>query len=266
MFKELPAPDDAVLPNAPATVVVFAIAIEAERDLRPADGISWQRALEKHGYKSAALQKVVQRNINVQATIGLNVGVVPSIEAREGWLVVSRTGQSQAAIYKSGIMLERTAYAGFSDFSKEIESVCLSLTEVLEPSLRTRLTLRYSNALSDPRASTASFWYGKITTPFLSIASDERLSADFQRTLSVLDFADDEQTLQVRSGLQPDVVHEGAVAFVFDIEVANVGLTAFLVETCLADVKNLNYCARQMFQAIITPDFFASLKGDRERT
>jgi uncharacterized protein (TIGR04255 family) len=261
MFKELPAPDDAVLANAPANVVVFAIAFEAERDLRPADGINWQRTLDKHGYSSATLQKVVQRNINVQATIGPGVAAVPSIDSREGWLTVSRTAQSQASIYKNGIMLERIAYSGFTDFCKEIEAACLALNEVLTPSLRSRLSLRYSNALSEADASTASYWSGKIAAPFLSIASDERLSADFQRTLSVLDFADGEQTLQVRSGLQPDAVHEGAIAFVFDIEVANVGLKPFSVDSCLADVRTLNYSARQMFQAIVTPTFFVTLKG-----
>lgn len=262
MLESLPAPDDAILAVPSAQVVTFAISVEEERSLRPADGIAWQRALTEHGFETSVLQKVVQRNISVNALVaGAGAQVAPSIEARDGWLAIHRNFPSKASLFREGLSLERQSYPGFSEFRKEIEAVCRAIADVLHPSLRTRLNLRYSNALSTEKAVSAAYWRGKVSPAFLGIGADERLGTAFQRTFSVIDFVQDDITLQVRSGLQPDAVYPNAVAFVFDVDVSNAALVEFNVESCLAQTDDLNRYARQMFQAILTKEQFKKMKA-----
>jgi uncharacterized protein (TIGR04255 family) len=262
MLEALPPPDDAVLARPSATVVVFSLGIEEERDLKPADGIGWQKALALHGYATGTLQKVFQRNINVQTLLLQGVAAAPpAISSRDGWQAGYRGKPSQAALYRDGVTLERLEYPGFTEFKKEIRSVCTALRDVLHPSLRTRLSLRYSNALSSEQATTAEFWSDKVERSFLSVAADARLRPSMARSFSVTDFNDDEVTLQVRSGVQPDAAIPGNVAFVFDIDLSHLGLTPFDIDSSMDDVALLNRYARQMFQAIITPDYYAEMKA-----
>lgn len=260
MFKALPDPDPAVLARPPANLVVFNLAIEAERDLRPSDGVAWQKLLEENGFKAPLLQKVQQQTLTVTGIPAMRVAATQTVETRDGWKAVRKDQESQATIFANGCTVERLSYPGFEAFSAEMQAAATALGALFSPSLRTRVALRYANALSSPEAKELSFWQGKVEASFLGVGADKRLDDDIERTFTIADFRDGDVVAQVRSGLQPDVVHSGCYAFAFDIEVSDAALTQFSVELCLERSKDLNRIARQLFQAVLTEDFFKSLK------
>lgn len=260
MFSALPEPDSAVLTRAPASAVVFTAAIEEERAIRPSDGILWQKLLGQHGFAGRTLQKVKQQTLSVAGRLGQPL-LATGGESHDGWQILRDDNVAQAAVYAQSCTLERLAYPGFEAFATEIESVCRAFADLLTPSVRTRVSLRYSNALSTPEATSAEYWEGKVEPAFLFAAGDARLRADVQRTFAMSDFRDDPWGLQIRGAVQPDAVHEGAVAFVFDIECWNGSLAPFSVDSCLEDVGQLNRYARQAFQAVLTRSYYESLKG-----
>jgi uncharacterized protein (TIGR04255 family) len=260
MLEALPPPDDSILRKPPANVVTFAIGIEEERTLKPADGIAWQRALTDLDYPTSSLQKVFQRSFTVDTSVVQGTNVAPNVTSRDGWQASYRGKRSQTALYSDGVTLERQEYPGFTDFQGEIRSVCGALNNVLSPSIRTRLSLRYSNALSSEQATDSSYWLNRVEAPFLSVAADERLSSSITRFFTVIDFNNDDITMQVRCGIQPDVVLTGNKAFVFDIDLTHVRLCPFNIESSLEDARLLNRLARKMFQAILTNDYYNELK------
>ena len=260
MFKALPEPDPAVLARPPANLVVFNLAIEAERDLRPSDGVAWQKLLEENGLKAPLLQKVQQQTLTFTGIPALRVASTQTVETRDGWKAVRKDQESQATVFANGCTVERLNYPGFNAFSTEMRAACAAIAALFSPSLRTRVGLRYANALSMPEAKKPSFWQGKVEPSFLGVGADKRLQGDIERSLAIVDFRDGDVVAQVRSGLQPDVVHTGCYAFAFDIEIFDAALTQFSVESCLERAKDLNRIARQLFQAILTESFFKSLK------
>lgn len=257
MFTALPEPDPAVLARPPANLVVFNLAIEAERDLRPSDGVAWQKLLEENGVEAPLLQKVQQQTIAIGGPFR---SAASTVETRDGWKAVRKDQLSQATVFSNGCTIERLNYPGFELFSAEMRAVTSALASLFSPSLRTRVGLRYANALSSTEATQASYWMGKVEPSFLGVGADKRFQDDFERTLAIVDFKDGDVAVQVRSGLQPDVVNSGCLAFAFDVEIFDGALTSFSVDSTMERIREMNRVARQVFQAILTPAFFDSLK------
>jgi uncharacterized protein (TIGR04255 family) len=260
MFKALPEPDPAVLARPPANLVVFNLAIEAERDLKPSDGVAWQKLLEENGLEAPLLQKVQQQTLTFAAGPGSRVAPPTAVDVRDGWKAVRRDQLSQAAVFANGCTVERLSYPGFDAFYTEMRAATVSLGALFTPSLRTRIGLRYSNALSSQEAKQASYWVGKVESSFLGVGADARLQDEVERTLAIADFREGDSAVQVRSGLQPDVVNTGCIAFAFDVEIFDGALTSFDVDACMERARDLNRIARQVFQAILTETYFRSLK------
>lgn len=260
MFKDLPEPDPAVLARPPANLVVFNVAIEAERDLKPSDGVAWQKLLEEHGLDAPLLQKVQQQTLTFAAGPAFRMAPATTVDVRDGWKAVRKDQLSQAAVFANGCTVERLNYPGFEAFYSEMRAATASLGALFSPSLRTRIGLRYSNALSSPEAMQTSYWVDKVQSSFLGVGADSRLQNDVERTLAIVDFRDGDVAVQVRSGLQPDVVNIGCFAFAFDVEIFDGALTTFDVDASMERARILNRIARQVFQAVLTEPYFRSLK------
>jgi uncharacterized protein (TIGR04255 family) len=259
MFNKLPDPDLATLARPPAQLVVFGLSWEEERPLRPSDGISWQRLLAASGFEGAPLQKVQQQTVNISGIQGRAFSMSPS-EIREGWQVARSDQSGHAALYADSCTLERITYPGFDAFADEIRAVAGAAQELLNPSIRTRISLRYANALSTPEATSPSYWREKVSPSFLSLGSDDRLVDDFSRLLSIADFKEGDTGVQVRFAFQPDAVFPNAVVYIFDIEATNGALTSFTIESCVEAARALNKLARKLFNAILTPTYIETLK------
>jgi uncharacterized protein (TIGR04255 family) len=264
MLSAFPDPDPALLSKPPAQLVTFSLTVEAERPLKPADGAAWLRALHERGFSPSILRKVIQQTVTVQA--GGPLAVTSAGEKSDAWQVMQRDHEKNATLSATGFTLERSRYPGFDVFAEEVRGACDVFREMFEPSLRTRIALRYSNALSQPEAKSHRFWKNKVANIFLSLAADDRFE-ELTRTFSIVELQDNSLGVQIRSGLQPDVVYSGAIAFVFDIEASDNELTTFSVDDTLDALSTLNRMARQIFQTVLTPKYFATLKrGTHART
>lgn len=266
MFERLPLPDGRPLRSAPVQLATFQLDFEEERPLGSRDGIAWQRALEERGYHLPRLASVRQRTVNVQLTGGVGLSAEQNVlSERNGWQVFLDDGLSNMALFSTAINVERANYPGFDQFRQEILDAYAVAEQLVHPNVQQRVLLSYANALSDESATIAAFWRDKVRPHYLGPISDENLGENFSRGLSIYSFQQDDLGADLRIGLQPDQVHKGRVAFVFQIETARKKVSAVDTSVVAETLDSLHTIALKLFQAVLEPSYLTRLRAEDER-
>lgn len=259
MFKTLAEPDGSPLPGpAPVEIVMLQLDFEEERPLRPRDGIAWQRLLTNRDLNLPRLNPVRQAALNMdvvshQATVA---------SQRNGWQTFFDDGLSNACLFSSGFNIERYHYPGFDRFLDECSHLYEATEELLAPKVQTRISLRYSNALSDERATDAGFWNDKVRAHYLGPLRDACLAADYERGVSLFHFSSGTQQADLRIGTQPDRVHEGSQAVVFVTEAFEQSIKEMHRNEFLDAMKSLHSIALKLFYSVLTPEYAEELRAE----
>lgn len=260
MFDGMPAPDGRPFPSPPVQLVTFQIEFEEERPLRSRDGITWKKQFEERGYRVPRLAPVRQRTINVQIPSLGNPGDQTLVAERGGWQVFIEDSLSNFALFSTALNIERANYPGYDRFRKEILDAYEAAAHILEPKVQSRVLLSYANALSSPDAMSVGYWRGRVCNHFLGAPSDERITANFSRSLSVFSFEEGDYGADLKVAIQPDQVHKGAIAFVFQTEIARKGIREISQPEMTQTIETMHTIALKMFYAVLEPDYVQSLR------
>lgn len=257
MFQSIADPDDRPLPGAPPVgIVTFQLDFEEERKLAPKDGVAWQRLLNDRGLHLPRLSQVKQQNFAVDV-LGQRQLITGE---RSGWQVFLDDKVSNLCLYSTAVSLERYGYTGFESFRKECMMAFDALAELLAPTVQTKLSLRYANALSDPKAEKLSFWRGKVRPHFLGPPADEHLVLDYDQGLSMFRFVNGALKADIRVGTQPDQVHRGCQAVVWQTEVYEELVKELSRENFEQTLDELHNMALKLFYEVLTPEYAKELR------
>jgi uncharacterized protein (TIGR04255 family) len=264
MFGKIADPDDRPFPgSAPVQLAVFQLDFEEERASKSKDGIRWKELLQQRGFRVPRLSAVKQQSMTVQ--MGGTASPQTNVDFdRRGWQAILDDGDANASVYPTGVRFERVKYPGFERFRKELLDVMDALRELLEPEVQTRLSLTFSNALSDAAAETASFWRGKVRPNFLGAAQDDGLTEELKQGFMGCTFEHADFLVDFRSSIQPDQVHIGRVAFVFQTEVIQQGIRSLDIAAVKASLEDAHVIALKMFYSVLDPAFIRQLRGVEE--
>ncbi len=225
--------------------------------MQPRDGIAWQRLLTGRNLKLPRLNSVKQAVV----TMDMASGQASVASQRNGWQTFFEDGLSNACLFSTGFNVERYQYPGFDRFLEECSQVYEATEELLAPKIQTKISLRYSNALSDERAKDVSFWNDKVRQHYLGPLRDQNLADDYERGVSLFHFAAGDQQADLRIGTQPDRVHQGCQAVVFVTEVYQQAIREMHRNEFVDSFKALHSVALKLFYSILTTAYAEELRA-----
>ena len=185
--------------------------------------------------------------------------IVPAASAEQaqpprqpaGWQFAAKDASSVLTVLTDQMTLETKTYRGWGAFAQSW-AACLSvLADVAEPSLTTRLGLRYVNRITPAGVTKAAELKdaGLVEPSFLGPAVDSNLSEYVTAAEGrvALSFPDGTDAL-VQHGV---VTENGSQAFILDIDCFRTNGASFQSERVLTESAELNERALQIFQTVV---------------
>lgn len=254
-----PAPHTERLERSPLQLVVCQVrherlsaSADAERAFAIRDGLGGRYPVDE---EAAAL------NLNLAAG---PAGVVPAGSEREqGWNFKSADGAWTVVLMPDFFALEARAYTDWQDFSERLDAVVRQVEQVASPRVERRLGLRFIDRITDPRVESPQKWAGwiddRLLGPVLHTAFGPALKGLEQAVR--LDGGNDVEVL-IRHGCAPDrAVGKQTWPYLLDYDCSRSGGRSFSATAAMETAEQLHELALAVFQASITPELYAHLRG-----
>jgi uncharacterized protein (TIGR04255 family) len=258
MPLDLPEPSSDRLEHAPLSLVVCQV--RHEQSLAASDP---GRAMEVHSILRddyPLLQEQASQQITVTAS-PVGVQTLPSTPAR-GWRMRSEDEVWNAVITTEFFSLETTKYQDWPDFRRRIEALSRAVAKTIAPALEARMGLRFINRIAHPDVAAPQEWRGLIAPEFLGPVVHETLGRSVTSTQQVIQLDDGAgYNALFRHGAIEDDPPGNEAIYMLDEDCYVQRGKAFDVDDLLTAVEDLHTFALQLFQAAITPDLYAFLKG-----
>lgn len=260
MFDSLPEPDGRPFPPgiAPVQTVTFALDFQQERPPKSDDGLLWRSLLTNSGLKTVRIGQANQQSLHLDTVAALSPRLITE---REGWVVHLEDGVSNSGLYPTGVNLERYKYPGYDVFRTECERIVDATLSLLQPKVQVRLSLTYSNVLSDALAAAPTFWRGKVQPAFLGPVLSDDLTPSYKSGVSAYAFESDGCVVDLKVALQPDRAFSGCHALVFRSEAALPQITSLSRGSVLESLDSLHTVLLKLFYAVIDPVFVRKMRA-----
>lgn len=241
------------LAKAPLALVAFQINFsDLDRRAFSKDVMRFRNALNDSDYGEMTQVRKSQLTLQVSA---LGAAPASEVSASSGWRFARRDQSWSLTLFQESMILEAhaQAYGDWStSFRPRLEAAVCALGTVFQPELETRVGLRYINSLSVVEATKPNFWKGRIQQAFLGPLGDTRLAEHFRTSALRVTFELNQSQANVNIAFQPDVVHIGNTAVVFDTDVYRQDTKEFSHERILSEADQLNTQALWLFQCIVS--------------
>jgi uncharacterized protein (TIGR04255 family) len=260
----LPEPDTRLLARPPLEAVICEVRASSDVGvaLGSAEGLRLKEVATNAGLQIDRLEQTQQQGISVQ--VGMGTEPTPVVGTRSvGWQLVSAEG-SIISVSPGVLSIQTTHYVSWeATFRPLLTGALAAFVEVLQPQIRHRLGLRYIDRLVNAQATKATAWRGRVTDSLLGPIADAALG---DRVISSqqqveLDISGRTRAL-IRHGPFADGAVRGAISYMLDIDVFDVGTEAFEAANVTVAADELNKIALSVFQASITDSYLAELRGD----
>lgn len=249
------------LPNPPLALVSAQVDFpQAERNLPNKEIFRFRDAVNRNfGGAYGELTQIRKNQVTVQiGAFGPSSASEPASSL--GWRLAVRDQSLSLSVFADSISIESRSYKGWEDsFRPRLQDALIAAFEIFAPEIEMRLGLRYINAFSNSNATSAAYWRGKIRPAFLGPIGDESLADAFQISASRASLSFDEINANVATAFQPDAILVGKIAAIFDIDVYRQGARLYTADSALATADALNTKALQIFQSILSVDYFQEL-------
>ncbi len=259
----LTEPDKRLLGRPPLEVVICEIRAVGDNDvaLGPAEGLRLQAAAVAAGLKADRIDQTQQQGIRLQITP--TTQSAPVIETRTvGWQLTANDG-AIVTFLPGAVSIQTTRYRSWDQtFRPLVAGALAAFSDVVRPQVCQRVGLRYVDRLVDAGTKTAAGWRGRVVDSLLGPICDPVLGSHVVSSQQQveLSMADHRRAL-VRHGPFVDGAVHGAVSYILDIDVYSEASLAFNREEILSITDDLNNAALSLFQAAITPEYLAELRG-----
>lgn len=246
----LPPPDRTVLVNAPLVVVLAQVRFDAqELAASPAAAEALLPAAEPLGL--TAMTQVMQQQVTFTNGAAGDDPQGSGTQRAAGWQFASKDGSASLTLMPDVLTLEMRSYGSWDEFSKTWAAFVQALAVAVQPSLATRLGLRYVNRMTPQDAGTVAALGapGLIDKPWLGPAVESSLAEYVTATegRATLGFPDGTDAL-VQHGT---VAESDGATFVLDIDCFRTRPARFSVHDVGVAFGALNDRALQIFQSVV---------------
>jgi uncharacterized protein (TIGR04255 family) len=253
MTLHLPEPNDVTLDRSPLEFVVCQV--RHERILAVSDP---RRGLAVHDRLAEAYPQMEQRP-SMQAVMLLGQGRAPAMSHEQGpvgWTLRSEDGDWTVTLDPEFFSVETSAYVSWSDFEGRLSTLCEAVNDAYEPTLETRLGLRYVDQVKDPAVAEPAGWRGWIRDEMLGPLVIEGFAPAIRGIEQQVEFdAGGGYRVVLRHGTSLDQ-SPSTWAYLLDHDCFRQSARPFTVSGVLEAASDLHRLALQVFQSVITPKLY----------
>jgi uncharacterized protein (TIGR04255 family) len=257
---DLPAPSTDKLGRSPLSLVVCQV--RHEQNLGASDP---KRAVAVHDRVKDAYP-VLEEQTGQELTIAAGAGGIQALPGQQtrGWKMRSEDQAWNAVVMPTFFSLETTRYDDWPDFKLRLESFARAVYEAIDPSLEQRVGIRFIDQITHPDVNTPQDWRPWIDAAFLGPIAHDKIGSSVTTTQQLLQLdAGDGRSIILRHGCVRDE-EKGTWMYLLDHDCFVQRGRTFDVDDIVSAVADLQTLALQVFQAAITPEMYAYLRGSAE--
>ena len=214
-------------------------------------GLAFREAIRVSGLALDSFEPVVAQEVNIEMT---NAGArTTGATASQGWACRDTVTGIVVTLMPFSVAVQTRAYARWSEtFQPILEAALDGVAELLGPSLRTRIGLRYVNRFVDPEAHRPGDWaarfhpslLGPVTSGPLAeciTSSQQQLEVAWEGGLSGL----------IRHGAFVDSAVGRAYSYLLDLDVSDGATEPFDRSECLERLTQMNRASAELFKSLL---------------
>lgn len=257
----LPPPKRGHLPRSPLQLVACQVRYaDPKRPISASIAAEVVQELEKAGHHYPKVEPVQISSLNLnlspaglQSSASVPVAAFRLLTEDARWIVT---------LAPDAISLETPRYGRWEkDFREHLLSVLSIVAKLMEPSVTSRIGLRYVDLLVETDVKTPMDWKGRISDLFLGPLSDELLVNSIQVSQQQLSLrlADDLRGT-LRHGVFLDQSAEPPLRYLIDTDVYWDSFSPYNLEKIRERLEEMHTASTQIFQRVITADYYEELK------
>lgn len=178
-----------------------------------------------------------------------------------GWQLKSDDQRWTVTIDPESFTLETSAYEDWDDFEQRFSALTAAVLDAYHPALEQRIGLRYVDEIRDPSVTSPSGWRGKIADSVLGPIADTHLGHAVRSSQQLIELdAGDSCGVVLRHG---SVTSPSGAEHVYllDHDCFRQAGRKLSTGEIASTVSRLHTLALQVFQAAVTPEFYAQLSS-----
>jgi len=257
MLEGLPEPSRERLLQSPLELVVCQV--RHDRDSSAADP---KKALKIRDALDGAYP-VMDELAGMELTVTGNEKGLQSVQEesrRGGWKFQSPDGEWSVLVTPDSYALETNRYLDWDDFSERLGQLTRAVADQFDIAIEKRLGLRYIDRLSAPQVSSPRDWEPWIHPAMLGPILHPGFGSAVDTTLGMVKFdAGGGNQVVLRHGSLE--TPEGTSSYLLDHDCFREQATDFAAERIMEGAETLHTIALQVFQAAVSKEMFAYLRG-----
>lgn len=214
-------------------------------------GLQFRDVLRDTGLAFENFEPVVTQEVNIEMTP--SGGRATGVSASQGWACSdAATGILVTVMPLSVAVQTRTYHRWSATLEPVIETSLRAATELLRPSLRTRIGLRYVNRFVNSAARSPLDWEPQFHPSLLGPVASGPLSEHVKSSQQQLELGwDGGLAGLVRHGAFVDAAANHAYSYLLDLDVFDTATEAFQAHDCLQRLTEMNRAAAELFKSLL---------------
>jgi uncharacterized protein (TIGR04255 family) len=213
--------------------------------------LAFRQKIRDSGFGMEQLEPVVTHEVDIQ--MGPEGGRAVGRAAAQGY--VSRDAETGVAVtlMPTSVGVQTNGYVRWSQTMQPvIQTALAAVAELVGPTLRKRIGLRYINRFVDPARRAPSDWAGAFEPWLLGPTTEGALAPRIRSSQQQLELAWDDRTNGVlRHGAFLDPAASGACSYMLDIDISDTDTEVFDSAECSARITGLNRQAAELFRDVV---------------
>ncbi len=257
------SPDRRPLERPPVELVVFELLLLGEAPaVTSKDAFVFKNMLQAVGWHAERVEPAQRRSLGLKMVDGEPEVVIG--EQASGWSLIAADGSVTVSVFPAVVTAQINNYKSWGQSLAPGLAVLLeALAKVLDPSGVQRVGLRYVNRLIDEAAAEPRAWGGRVDASLLGPVLHEELGAALVSAQQQVDLAwSPTERGVLRHGPFKDGSLGGSLSYLLDIDISDAGSGTFDTARVLSVADALHLRALSVFQASLTSEYLAVLRGD----
>ena len=215
-------------------------------------GLEFREAVRGSGLAMDQLEPIVTQEINIEMTPA--GGRATGRSAAQGWACRDTGTGRLVTLMPFSVAVQTQGYGRWSDTFEPVLAVALEgVGALLQPSLRTRVGLRYVNRFANPNARSAHDWASTFDAALLGPVVAGPIADVIRSSQQQLELSWDEGIGGlIRHGAFVDPAVNGAYSYLLDLDLSDSSTEPFDPSDCLRRLTALNRKAAELFRSLVT--------------
>jgi uncharacterized protein (TIGR04255 family) len=217
-------------------------------------GVAFREAIRRAGLAMDGFEPVFAQEIKID--MGAQGGTASSTSASQGWVCRDTETGMAVTVMPFSVSVQTNRYTRWSETLQPYLTAALeAAADLLAPTLRNRIGLRYVNRFGDPSARTLREWAPRFVPEFLGPTAAGPLADLVKSSQQLLELHwGDGLAGTLRHGAFVDPALDDAYSYLLDLDVFDQATEPFVASQCLERATAMNRRSAELFKSVLSDD------------